>query len=122
VKSSLNLAALREVNVARANHWHGGTITGWSTMEWCAAMCGEAGEAANIAKKLKRFDDGIKSANNITDRRTAVNMLAKELADTLIYLDLVAAREGIDLCAAVIDAFNRVSERERLYQFSLGNS
>jgi len=85
-------------------------------MEWCAAMCGEAGEAANVAKKIKRLDDEILSTNNPVNRETAVKMLAKELADTLIYLDLVAAREDIDLAKAVIDAFNQVSIREHMPQ------
>src|SRR5271166_2680542 len=109
---SLDLATLRAADLERAQMWHGGTIKGWSTMEWAAAMCGEAGEAANVAKKLKRMDDGIVSANNFCSREDGVRELAKELADTLIYIDLVAAREGIDLAKAVIDAFNRVSERE----------
>jgi NTP pyrophosphatase (non-canonical NTP hydrolase) len=112
MKTSLDLAVLRTVSLNRARDWHGGSIKGWSTMEWTAAMCGEAGEAANIAKKIKRMDDGIKSSNNFSDRVAAVKMLAKELADTLIYLDLVAAREDIDLGEAVINAFNQVSERE----------
>lgn len=109
---SLDLAVLRAVSIERARLWHGGSIKGWSTMEWAAAMCGEAGEAANVAKKIKRMDDKIISSNNFVDRDQAVQMLAKELADTLIYLDLVAARENIDLAKAVIDAFNQVSERE----------
>jgi NTP pyrophosphatase (non-canonical NTP hydrolase) len=116
---SLDLAMLRAVNIERARYWHGGSIEGWSTLEWCAAMCGECGEAANAAKKLKRLDDGIISSNNPVNRVDAVRELAKELADTLIYLDLVAAREGIDLAKAVVDAFNQVSKREG-FTFRIG--
>lgn len=37
--------------------------------------------------------------------------LADELADTFIYLDLVAQSQGIDLEAAVIAKFNKTSEK-----------
>ncbi len=111
MKHSLDLAVLRAVNVDRARYWHGGTLDGWSALEWAGAMCGEAGEAANVAKKLARVDGGIASKNN-ENRPALVAKLAKEIADTIIYADLLAAREGIDLAKAVIDAFNQVSERE----------
>jgi NTP pyrophosphatase (non-canonical NTP hydrolase) len=41
-----------------------------------------------------------------------LNKLAAEIADTFIYLDLLATYYGIDLEQAVIDKFNEVSERE----------
>ncbi len=74
-------------------------------------MCGEAGEAANAAKKLKRAETGLQQANGMTeeDCRAA---LAQEIGDTYLYLDLLAQRCGIDMYEAVRDTFNRVSERE----------
>lgn len=72
-------------------------------------MAGEAGEACNIVKKLNRERDGIIGNTKSVDALRAD--LADEIADTLIYLDLLAAREGIDLAEAVITKFNTVSEK-----------
>jgi len=82
-------------------------IGSWSRSDWFTATMGELGEAANIAKKLNRARDGIpgnKEAVEVLRRK-----LALELADTFIYLDLLARSEGIDLGAAVRDAFDRKS-------------
>lgn len=74
-------------------------------------MCGEAGEAANVAKKLRRLELQISSVNN-GEAETLRRQLASEIAGTFIYLDLLAQRCGIDLAGAVREEFNRVSERE----------
>ena len=73
-------------------------------------MGGEAGEALNVVKKLNRERDGL-TGNTIHGSELKA-ALANEIADTLIYLDLLAARGGIDLAAAVVSKFNAVSERE----------
>jgi NTP pyrophosphatase (non-canonical NTP hydrolase) len=39
-------------------------------------------------------------------------MLADELADVFLYLDLLASKCGIDLPAAIVRKFNVVSERQ----------
>ncbi len=51
--SGLLFAALRRLNVERVPFF-GHTLEGWNPLEWAGALCGEAGEAANIAKKLRR--------------------------------------------------------------------
>jgi len=114
----LDLAVLRAVNQERARYWHLKGRRSWSTLEWAGAMCGEAGEAANVAKKILRVDLSIDSANN-EDRGLLKQKLAKELADTIIYADLVAASEGIDLAKAVVETFNQVSDRENMPHFRL---
>lgn len=43
-----------------------------------------------------------------------MSKLADELADTFIYLDLLASRCGIDLENAVRQKFNAISDRENL--------
>lgn len=104
---------IQAISAIRANRWHGGDFRAWSGLEWAGAMCGEAGEAANVAKKLKRIEDGI-SGNAFSevvlnaDELTA--KLGRECADTFIYMTLVAERYGIDLQKAIIDAFNKKSE------------
>lgn len=74
----------------------------WSDSDWLQAVVGELGEYANLRKKLQRGD--------LTPEE-ALPMLADELADVVIYLDLLAFRLGIDLGAAVVSKFDRVSDR-----------
>lgn len=107
----LDLRALRRQSQARAARWHPAGSLAWSGADWSNAMCGEAGEAANVVKKLRRHETG---CTGRTDPEPAALrlMLGAEIADTLIYLDLLAAHYGIDLSAAVQAKFNLVSERE----------
>lgn len=108
----LSFHALRGVNVRRCVNGFGHTLDSWSPAEWTNAMCGEAGEAANVAKKMLRHRDNV--AGNIgadTDLAALKAKLAQELADVVIYADLCAASQGIDLAAAVQNTFNRKSEQ-----------
>ena len=72
-------------------------------------MAGECGEACNVIKKIRRIECGLKPPDNLQALR---EHLAEELADTLLYLLLVAEAADIDVQAAVKDKFNEVSERE----------
>lgn len=103
-------------NIARCARWHGEKgVNDWSALEWAGAMCGEAGEAANAAKKLKRLETDMKTINepgrhynNLEEARTAV---AKEVADTIIYGLLLMARAGIEDPEAIIrEVYNKKSE------------
>ena len=71
----------------------------WSLSEWTLAMCGEAGETANLVKKWRRGE--------------AVDLweVAKEVADTVIYAFHVAERAGFPLEKALVVKFNEVSAR-----------
>lgn len=92
------LEQLRYVNVERCNgSFH--SLDRWTPLEWAGAICGEAGEMANLCKKLRRGEDIDTAA------------IGKELADIIIYSDLLAALLGIDLCRAIRSKFNEVSER-----------
>lgn len=77
----------------------------WSLLEWAGAMCGEAGEAANICKKFHRGDFD----NHPDESMRGRDLLAAELADLIIYADLLAANAGINLGEAVKDKFNETS-------------
>lgn len=84
-------------------------LNSWSLSDWITATLGELGEAANVAKKLNRVRDGIPG-----NKETEVELRAKfarELADTFIYLDLMAQAAGIDLPAVVATVFNAKSEQ-----------
>lgn len=84
-------------------------ISGWSLSDWFTATMGELGEAANIAKKLNRVRDGI-PGNSETPEELREN-LADEIADTFIYLDLLAQAAGINLGEAVVAKFNKTSAK-----------
>lgn len=84
-------------------------VNGWSMSDWITATLGELGEAANIVKKLNRVRDGIPGNDETEEElRTA---LADEIADTFIYLDLLAQSLGINLEDAVVKKFNRTSKK-----------
>lgn len=94
--SDLTFDQLREANVARCEEvFH--PLADWSPMDWLGCVTGELGEAAGLLKRQRRGEP------------VAASVLGDELADTVIYLDLLAARLGIDLGAAVIAKFDSVS-------------
>lgn len=74
----------------------------WSPAQWLQAVVGEMGEYANQRKKFERGDITLAEFQQEA---------ADELADVVIYLDILAMQLGVDLGAAVMDKFNRVSVR-----------
>jgi NTP pyrophosphatase (non-canonical NTP hydrolase) len=73
----------------------------WTLADWGCALAGEAGEACNIVKKIRRGDStpGLREA------------LAKELGDVLAYTFLLATAAGINLEKAHKDKFNEINRR-----------
>lgn len=74
----------------------------WALSQWCNAVTGELGEAANIIKKIERGDFSLDEARG---------ELGRELADVQTYLDLLAHRAGVNLGVATIQKWNEISER-----------
>jgi NTP pyrophosphatase (non-canonical NTP hydrolase) len=86
----------------------------WTPAQWLQAVVGELGEYANERKKFERGD--------LTFDEFKLKA-AEELADVATYLDLLARRcldapephgvnrFGVDLGQAIVEKFNRVSER-----------
>ena len=106
----LQFDQLRSANVTRCNNvFH--SLESWTPTDWACAMAGEVGEACNAVKKLRRLDDGTNTAKDPQNKEDAIAAIAKELADTVIYADLLAARLGINLSDAVVQKFNEVSDR-----------
>ena len=83
----------------------------WTLPQWSNAAMGEFGEAANIIKKLDRLRDDPDARQNGRDPEILNQQLASELADAVIYLDLLAIAAKIDLGLAVARKFNEVSQR-----------
>lgn len=120
MNEDLSFKEVSKINAQRANRWHNGFPSrkdGWSGADWSNAMCGEAGETANVVKKLRRLEIKIKQAEqDLVEDETYEDRLkqklATEIGDTFIYLDLLATFYGLDISKCVADTFNRVSERE----------
>jgi len=85
-------------------------LQSWSLSDWMTATLGELGEAANVVKKLNRVRDGIPGNSELStlDLRC---MLADELADAAIYLDLLAQAAGFDLQTIIEQKFAKTSKK-----------
>jgi hypothetical protein len=126
VGERLDFMDLRYANATRLRRWHGDDDD-WTLADWSNAMCGEAGEAANIVKKIRRTDSALWAAQKYPGdsvgpdlgalaaddaRAILIGKLADGLADVICSADLLAHNAGIDLAAAVIAKFNRVSRAQ----------
>lgn len=106
----LDFADLRDANVRRCKEvFH--PLNDWSPTDWATAMAGECGEACNEVKKLRRLDGADHEQDTEAKRAELREKIGTELADVVIYADLLAARLGINLGQFVIGKFNEVSER-----------
>lgn len=111
---SLTFDQVRVINVARARRWHNGFPDGddpWTGADWSNAMMGEAGEAANVVKKLRRGETGLNGAVD-PDRQKLIEWLGHELADTILYAILLAEFYGVDLPRSIVEKFDAISVRE----------
>ena len=94
------LKDLREQSAARAAEWEARgaearpDLEPWTPDHWFTALLGEVGEAANLMKKLFRGFGNKESEVELHD------MLARELADCVIYLDIFAREMGVNLWRA----------------------
>ena len=71
----------------------------WTLADWSNAIAGETGEMCNLIKKIRRGDD--------IDPKE----VGKELADIIIYADILASLLGLDLSDCIVQKFNEVSDR-----------
>lgn len=71
----------------------------WTPADWAMAITGEIGEACNLMKK-RRIGEDIDTAD-----------IGKEIADVVIYVDILSALFGLDLGEIVRAKFNEVSAR-----------
>jgi len=115
----LGFNQLRKADVERCNTAFGteGELLAWTPTDWGNALAGEVGEACNVLKKMLRI---YRTPEDVTEGRwtekdyeysALKSQLADEIADAVIYADLLAARLGINLGEAIAAKFNEVSER-----------
>ena len=113
VVTPLTFHQLMETNVARCRRWHRGYPDDelWTLSDWSNALAGEAGEACNVVKKIRRHETGQLGLLDppLEDLQAK---LAHEIADVILYAFLLAHKAGIDLDLAVREKFNIVSERQ----------
>jgi NTP pyrophosphatase (non-canonical NTP hydrolase) len=83
-------------------------VEGWSEAEWLAAATGELGEVAHVVKKMLRERDNLTSGT--TPQTELAYKLGEEIADTIIYLDLLAQRSGVYIGDAIARKFNAKSD------------
>ena len=105
----LSFDALRETNVARCEASYR-PLGSWSAPDWACAMGGECGEALSLVTKLHRLNDGNGTHEQSWLADRLVIEIGYELADLVIYADLLAARLGLNLGQCVTDKFNATSE------------
>lgn len=111
----LTFSGLRASNVHRCTDPKGfdHPLATWSVAEWGNACAGELGEACNFAKKLLRIRKNTRGNLKAEDHseEKLVKKLAREIADTVIYLDLWAASEGIDLSEMIRQVWNNKAKQ-----------
>lgn len=109
----LTIKTVSEMSASRAARWHDGKPK-WSLLEWSGAMAGEAGEACNAAKKLKRIDDDTATINEASrhyeSKAEAIAAITKEAADTLLYSICLLNECGVDAESIIREVFNKKSE------------
>lgn len=106
-------AALRRANADRQDLWCVGT--GVPDLAFRGLeLAGEAGELANVVKKIERERLGWPGS------RATVADAAAELGDVVICADLIATQLGLQLDRCVIDKFNQTSV-DRGYEIYIGD-
>lgn len=108
-----HLYELREANTQRAAEWYGDLLQHYGPLDWSNALAGEAGEVANAVKKIRRLEIGVSHADQ-PEYGELIEKVGRELADVLIYADLLAGELGIDLWEALKAKFNEISEKNNL--------
>jgi len=111
----MNLKAFSRHNITRSASPEGFNhkSDSWSIAEWTNALCGEAGEAANVAKKMIRHRDNISGNMKAEDKDVDKlrERLACEIADVIIYADLTIQALGMDTDSVLRSTFNAKSKK-----------
>ena len=102
------LKRLRYANIMRCREWMGEPPHRKNLAFHGLELGGEVGEAQNVMKKLDRWVQDIPGKINPS---TGVPMLAEELADIIVCVDIIAAIYDINLEESVTDKFNKTSDK-----------
>ena len=114
-RKELTFKQVAKINKKRCLRWHKKGTLDWSVSDWGVAMAGEAGEVCNAIKKLNRLRDEFANKNDpgrqIDSFEEGKRVIGKEIADTYLYLDLLAQRLDLDIEKEIREKFNSVSEK-----------
>lgn len=102
------LHRLRDANLTRLEKYGHGALhdpNGWGPMQWGCAAAGEMGELCNLLKKYERQAPTDPKPDDLCIE------IAKEIADVIIYLDILAAYFQFDLTRIIQTKFNRDSKK-----------
>lgn len=105
------LQRLREVNTARCYSPEGfkhDKDDDWTILEWAAVIAGEAGEIIGAAKKLRCREKKLGGAQFV-DPIEGMQATREEVADVILYCDLLLAIMDADFEQTVKDKFNKTS-------------
>lgn len=83
----------------------------WSETDWMTAVAGEVGEAANLIKKRRRLSTPNNTQEKNYNAELHINNVIDELADAVIYIDLLCTRMGGNLEEGIRRKFKEVSKR-----------
>ena len=111
--NDLTFKRLSEANAVRALERNRDGVMVWTPTQWALGMFGECGEACNIVKKLNRIECGDPGTRE-HEGTELFEHLVNELADIVIYADLLAQRLNLDLATAVRLKFNDTSAKLKL--------
>lgn len=102
---------LSELNLARCESPVGfsAKLYDLSMLEWANAMMGEAGEASN---KIHKYNEIIKGRRP-GRAHSLISSIADEIADTVIYLDLVMRASGIEWQRALESVYEQIGTQLR---------
>lgn len=103
---------LRELNRERCDRWHPPSNDDWTLGDWSNALAGEVGELANVVKKMRRHQSNAAVTYNTPPADELRRAFAVEVADVLLYLDLLCWKAGLEpdeLAAALVGKFDAVS-------------
>ena len=108
-RAALTFDKLREVNVRRCEYaFH--QVNEWTLSDWLMDVTGKLGDVAREVKTIRRsMTSGEAFFGGSLDHEEVICRMAYEAADVVIYLDLLCARAGVDLGAAVREKFDLVS-------------
>ena len=101
-------STLRDANLKRSVEWCGEEPTESDLLFCSNELAGEVGELCNVVKKIERANNGMHGG--ITTQE-AVEKIKDEVADVVICADRLASCVNIHLGCAVIDKFNKTSEK-----------
>lgn len=109
----VNINIFQTINARRAMKWHDNNLEHWSLLEWAGALCGEAGEAANIAKKIRRIHLQLpnrEAGTSVTEFDELKHKLAREIADVIIYGLIILSMLGVNASGILAEVFDKKSE------------